>query len=79
MGLISGRQFAESLEPLTRAERNRDLFLTARTFRIYMLCLTERQDEARGLAGVTHPTAADRTRGRGLWDFLREACDISVQ
>ncbi len=44
-----------------------------------MLWLTGRQDEARGLAGVTHLTAVDRTRVRGWWDFLRETCEVDVQ
>lgn len=65
VGMISGGQFAESLERLRRAERNPDLLLTARTFKIYMLCLTGRQDEARRLSDVTHPTAVDRTRVHG--------------
>ena len=79
VGMISERQFTESLEPLRRAEHNPDLFLAARTFRIYMFCLTGRHDEALRLASVTHPSAVDRTRVRGWWDFLRETCEVDVQ
>lgn len=68
--LISERRFEDALNPLHRAEGNPNLFAVARLFRIYMLCLTGRLDEARFLARDTYPTLMDQPHVDEWWDFL---------
>ena len=75
-GLVSERRFEQALEPLHKAEGNFGLFPAARMFRIYVLCLLQRMDEARWLARDTYPILQQDSRVEGWWDFLADTYGI---
>ena len=68
--LVSERRFEEALEPRRKAEKHPPLFATARVFRIYLLCLLQRHEEAGRLATETHDTLGSDSRFDAWWDFL---------
>jgi spermidine synthase len=75
---MSERKFSEALEPLRKAEELPDLFMSARIFRIYALCLAQRTSEARVLGQATYPELAHESRLAGWWDFLNETYGIGA-
>ena len=75
-GLVSERRFEPALEALYKAEGSSNLFPAARMLRIYLLCLLQRMDEARGLALDTHPILQQDSRLEGWWDFLADTYGI---
>lgn len=75
-GYFSERRYQDALEPLRRAEARPDLALSARLFRIYALCLSQRREDAARLARETDPTLARESRLQGWWDFLARTCGV---
>ena len=75
---MSERKFSEALEPLRKAEELPDLFMSARIFRIYALCLAQRTSEARVLGQATYPELAHESRLEGWWDFLNETYGVDA-
>jgi predicted membrane-bound spermidine synthase len=76
--LMSERKFAEVLEPLRKAEELPDLFMSARIFRIYALCLAQQTDEARALAQAAYPELSSESRLQPWWDFFSNTCGVDV-
>ena len=75
-GLVSERRFERALDALHKSEGNLNLLPAARMFRIYVLCLLQRMDEARGLALDTHQILQQDSRVEGWWDFLADTYGV---
>ncbi len=75
-GFFSERRYEDALEPLRRGEARPDLYISARLFRIYALCLLQRPEQARRLAREAYPIVASESRLQAWWDFLARTCRV---
>jgi hypothetical protein len=75
-GLISKRRFEEALDALRNAEGDPEHALPARAFRVYLLGLLHRTEEAQRLANETYATWGGGQPLTAWWGFLEETFGI---
>jgi len=69
-GLVAEHRFEEALDPLRNAEGDPEHALAARVFRIYLLCLLQRQEQAQSLARETYGVYGTGRPLEAWWEFF---------